>query len=376
MQGERTCQVCGYTTSVPLADAPVCPRCGLTWSEPVPEADAEGRLTPATRAEVDFEAPVDRAEEREPDTSSATATDSVHAFLRAISAEREEAGEAPEVVITAGSGVDVEPLVVVTPDSVESAAQPVAAGSQAVRPRRRREHPQQLSWVAIIAIYLCGAMTGFVIGRLVYGPAAQSPLRKIPDYGVRQGGRQWVLPDSSAAVPRGQWLKFDRTTRIGDLEVRPLRIFVGRVKFVRLNPVTGKTETLGYSDKTLVLALRIRNVSDSLAFSPLDELFLRPSEFPAYSYIELPDGEKVPMYPLSKFSERNIQHQSFDELAPGEEREYWIAAHPRILKQMRNTMVWRLQLRVGGTPEETYATVVALEFSVSDVERKQAAQHA
>lgn len=369
MTPERTCPRCGYSTDLDLPDAPVCPRCGSAWVENDTFVYAAVAQVSSLSDEVaSEEAPADVAIEAEPDSSLPSTSDSVGEFFRALGREQGATEEPPDVVIRADSADVEEPGVFLTPEPLPEPEVPEAATGERRR-RRRREQPQQMSWIAVAAIYLCGAMTGFVIGRLVYGPAAQSPLREIPDYGVRQGGRKWVLPDPSAAVPSGHWLRLNRTTRVGDLEITPLRVFVSRLAIVRLNPVSGQVERIGQTEPTVVLALKIKNVSKSLAFSPLDEMFLRPSEFPDYTYIELPDGQKVRMYPLPKFSERGLENQTFEELPPGEEREVWIAADPSALEKLRNTMVWRVQLRAGGTPEKTYATVVALKFSVRDIDR-------
>ncbi len=279
------------------------------------------------------------------------------------------------------SGVPVEaPVAVPDPSEADAVAEPPAGptelpwqaahgASEPDRFRSRHRKQSSTSLVAIIATYLCGAMTGFVIGKLVYGPAATSPLRKIPDYGVHRGGREWTLPDPNAAVPRGHWLEPGDHVQIGDLEIEVVELGVRPVRLVRLDPISGQVERRETGTESLVLVLRLRNRSDRLAFVPIDEMFLRDSDFPQYSYIEFPDGSRVGMYPLPQFSEFNLENQSFEELPPGGEQTYWIVAHPDAVEKIRNTMTWRVQLRAGGTVDQTYSTVIAIRFHAEDVKR-------
>ncbi len=259
------------------------------------------------------------------------------------------------------------------PQEVGAIWQPPAVAADAISSESFSRRPQRqqssTSLIAIIATYICGAMTGFVIGKLVYGPAATSPLRKIPDYGVHQGGREWRLPSPDAAVPRGQWLEPGKKLRVGDLEVEAVALTVRPIRLTRIDPITGRLERRDTGEQSLVLVLRIRNLSENLAFVPIDELFLRESEFPEYSYIELPDGRHIGMYPLPKFSEFNLEQQTFEELPPGQTRTYWIVADPEVLAHLEDTMTWRVQLRVGGSIDRTYSTVIAVRFHVDDIQR-------
>ncbi len=374
MTAERVCPNCGYVTRLGLTEAPFCPRCGSEWEMPVLEAVARPVLVGSEGLEASVsDRETDIAVELEPESSVGSGADSVGEFFKKLSAQQEpfEESDGPEFVVRADSTAG-ESIVLFRRDRDEPVAasespEPLASATERMR-RQRQQRSGNLSWIAVAAIYLCGAMTGFVVGRLVYGPAAQSPLRKIPDYGIRRGGREWVVPDPSAAVPSGHWLRLGKAKRIGDLEIKPLRLFIDQVRFTTLNPHSGQTVVTESGEKTLFLAVEIRNLSDKMAFSPLDELFLRPNDFPAYAYIELPTGEHVGMYPLTKFSERTIQNQSFEELPPGQKREYWIAADPSVLKKLKDTMVWRLHLRVGGTIDNTYTSVVALKFSEEEIE--------
>jgi hypothetical protein len=152
------------------------------------------------------------------------------------------------------------------------------------------------------------------------------------------------------------------TTQIGDLEVTPLRIVPGRVDLVRsIEPNDWRRE----ESASLVLRLRVKNVSNDNAFAPLERRFLREQGAALdRSTIATAPGKCINLFPLAIDSEWSIEGQSFSELKPGESVETVIASEPGVADKLTDEMTWRIHLRIG-----TYRTdVLGVRFNVHEIE--------
>jgi hypothetical protein len=370
MTSKYRCAHCGAELQGDEATGSVSPRC----SEPMAEPDGIESRQPHS----DPTAP--RLSDNPPETSTAipVASDAEAPKLKTPEAAPRSPAAQEEVEAPSGLSGSHEWVFEVASSAVEEQAcklqlppdWPSARAS--LRPTAtgiKRSRAASTSWVATAATYLCGVILGFVAGKLYYGTPASRSLQKIPDYGIRVGGRLWTLPRPDAPITAEQTLEPGEAIHVGDLTVRATGIFLRPVALLKLDLSSGQWTPEQVEESALVLELKLKNDSSNLAFSPLDERFLRPNEFPTYAYVELEDGAKLGLYRLPLFSELVLENQDFDELPPGQERTYWLVAEPGSAEKVRGPAVWRVQLRAGGSVNDTYATVIGVRFEPSDIRR-------
>ena len=116
---------------------------------------------------------------------------------------------------------------------------------------------------------------------------------------------------------------------------------------------------------SLVLRLRLKNVSRDQEFAPLDPRFLREQGAALdRSTIVRASGNGINLFPLAVDSEWSIEGQSFNVLKPGETVETVIASEPGVADKLTDEMVWRVRLRIG-----TYRTdVLGVRFNKHEIE--------
>ena len=222
------------------------------------------------------------------------------------------------------------------------------------------------------AVYVSGAILGFVLGYLYSGrhaPPPRSDLERIPDDGVNKGKTKWANP--KASVPPAQLKSIGETVELDSLAIRATG--VERRKVTKVFPPTDARETS--EEECVVLRVSLKNTSQNTEFVPLDEMFVRPSDpkrRPNYTFIELKDSSPIPMYPLPPFDERNLAGESFGVLKPGESVETIVAAEEESPKKARGPMVWRLQVRdvrgPGGNVK-SHSTVVGFKFTADQIRK-------
>jgi hypothetical protein len=185
-------------------------------------------------------------------------------------------------------------------------------------------------------------------------------------------------------LPENLRTTLGRTIQIGDLEVTPLSVEFRAIEFVwpGYNPVKSETDSL-------VLNLRVKNVSKNSAFHPLDPFFVRRWEEVVgqtktgmpFTYLTV---GKLRFYggPLRN-DEREEQHESIKgqrldrELQPGESLETFICTSPddpvkEAVERTSQPMLWRVQVRRGlvQTPnrgELSASAVVGVEFTSDQI---------
>jgi hypothetical protein len=177
-------------------------------------------------------------------------------------------------------------------------------------------------------------------------------------------------PDSLEAVESGAFLRnlpklpIDKRTpvgkslRIGDLEITPLAVETRRETLVSLDGQKSKTDP-----GTLTLRLRLRNLSDDQTFAPIEPRFIRVPDRGLPETVLVTDDEPIFPYPLAFQSERAIQGQNFDPLAPGAERELSIVSAPDAQDKLSPSMTWRIRLRTSPGQTDT----IGIEFQKGDV---------
>jgi hypothetical protein len=174
-----------------------------------------------------------------------------------------------------------------------------------------------------------------------------------------------------------------RPLTIGDVQVTPEKV---ELKKVRILASGGKPE-LGLKD-SLVLQLRMKNVSSDLIFSPTDRYFDRrvvgkPVEGLPYTFLEF-DGKRF-FSGIDTRGERwakkeHVEGQTYGEhLQPGEELTTVVCTDPEVdiageLAKASGTLLWRVQVRRGIVEykDREYSTtaVVGVEFTKQDIQKR------
>jgi hypothetical protein len=210
------------------------------------------------------------------------------------------------------------------------------------------------------------------------------------------------MPDPKLDIPKDLRVKLGEELTVGDLKVQPL--------YVEKKDVQGVTKYVSADDKkrnlpkTLVMTLRVRNLSSDTAFCPNDPAFTRAADMkqPApYTGLQLYREYYYGTFkwpPDPDIQKEYIEGQEADEqpLKPGEERDTWVtvASHgiraaggqdvDRLVqtiadaeKQDSNiSLLWRVQLRrglvkmkndAGQDVDVSATTVIGVEFKPRDI---------
>jgi hypothetical protein len=151
--------------------------------------------------------------------------------------------------------------------------------------------------------------------------------------------------------------------RIGGVEVTPMGIEVSRLDLVRsIDSADWRREKLA----SLVLRLRLKNISKNDTFAPLELRFVREQASTLdRSMIATSPGQAINLFPLAVDSEWSIVGQEFTVLEPGESVETLIASEPGAVDRQTDLMTWHVRLRI--TPYRT--DVLGVRFNKDDVER-------
>jgi hypothetical protein len=152
-----------------------------------------------------------------------------------------------------------------------------------------------------------------------------------------------------------------QTIQIGELEVTPLAIELRSVVLVRS---IDRNNLRREKAASLILRLKLKNVSKDHEFAPLERRFLR-EQGTAFdrSTIATSPREELNLFPLAVESEWSIKGQQFTTLKPGETMETVIASEPGIADRLTDEMTWRARVRIG-----TYRRdVLGVRFSKIDV---------
>jgi DNA-directed RNA polymerase subunit RPC12/RpoP len=290
-----------------------------------------------------------------------------------------------------------------SPPSSETAAQSTEPDplASAIPKPQIRPPAYQGGWVIALLIvplisYSILATIAVIYLRFVQTPVTQQPhpLEMIPDLEGENPNARHVKKKVSVNFHGRQELELPpslRTTlgqsiRVGDLEVTPLRVALRPIEFV----IPGYRPDRSHAD-SLVLTLRLKNVSRDAAFHPLDPYFVRRwKEIPGESKSGMPftylTVGKTHFYggPIGA-AEREERRESIkgqkleQELGPGEELETFICTSPddgvrEAVERASQPMLWRIQVRRGfvQTPnrgELSASAVIGVVFTREEVER-------
>jgi hypothetical protein len=179
-----------------------------------------------------------------------------------------------------------------------------------------------------------------------------------------------AVPKTISSVPSGalpplpaeNLAVLGQTIQIGDLEVTPLAVQLRSVVLVRsIDHNNSRREKAA----SLILRLKLKNVSKEHEFAPLERRFLREQTI-AFdrSMIVTSPGKALDLFPLAVESEWSIKGQQFTTLKPGETMETVIASEPDIADRLTDEMTWRVRVRIG-----TYRRdVLGVRFNEIDVQ--------
>ena len=166
-----------------------------------------------------------------------------------------------------------------------------------------------------------------------------------------------------APLPAANVARLGETARIGDLEVTPLEVVVTQLELARsIEPFKSRRE----DSESVVLRLRLTNVSHDQSFAPLERAFVREQSSPLdRSSIETKEGKLIGLFPLAVDSEWSIAGQEFPVLKPGDSTETLIASEHGAADRLTSDMTWRVRLRIG--PYKT--DMIGVRFHKDDVTR-------
>lgn len=225
-------------------------------------------------------------------------------------------------------------------------------------------------------------------------------LETLPDVngdrpGVQKKGAQAVISNlekvNEMPLPDRLRVKLGETLRIGDVEITPVSVEQKRVSVY----VAGFDRPEPCLHDALVLNLKIKNISDTYAFAPLDNYFDRQFRggTPPLTYLQV--GPEQRFYggpghwrPLGQPLKQGEEARSwvegrpmiFPTLTPGESVDTFVCTDASeqvedALGQHRGGYLWRVHLRRGPVEVEgrsapvPVTAVVGVTFSSSDIAR-------
>jgi hypothetical protein len=166
-----------------------------------------------------------------------------------------------------------------------------------------------------------------------------------------------------APLPAGNVARLGETVRIGDLEVTPIEVVFTQLELARsIEPHDWRREDA----ESVVLRLRLTNVSQNQSFAPLERAFVREQSSPLdRSSIATKGGKIIGLFPLAIDSEWSIEGQEFSVLNPGDSTETLIASELGAAARLTSDMTWRVRLRIGAYKTD----MIGVRFDKADVNR-------
>jgi hypothetical protein len=208
------------------------------------------------------------------------------------------------------------------------------------------------------------ALTWFIVGRKPARDTGQS----LEEPSVRvEAPRKEAEPAGASAplppIPRENVARLGATIRIGDLEITPLEVSLAQVELLRsIEPPDYRREEAA----SLVLRIRLRNVSQVHAFAPLEAALIRDQGSPLdRSVITTASGKRIRAYPLAADSEWTIYGQDCPVLSPGASVETLLASEPNAADRIEREQTWRVRVRIGPYRSD----ILGIGFGERDVGR-------
>jgi hypothetical protein len=216
----------------------------------------------------------------------------------------------------------------------------------------------------------------------------RSPLEELPDLegDFRGAARQKPVSQTyeriapETPLPPHLRVGLGRSVQVGDVEVTPERIELRKIVYRGPN-----AQPEPAAKESLVLNLRLRNVSRDVVFSPTDPFFDRrwkprsdPRSARPYTFLEVGDhrlyGGPLPWH--RDGVRETVEGQTYTRLQPGEDLTTVVCTDPDdqvsdLLRAAPGPFLWRVQLRRGlvrvGRREIPATAVVGVEFARDEI---------
>jgi hypothetical protein len=282
----------------------------------------------------------------------------------------------------------------------EPSARPAAEGPRpAARtgPRRPSDRPSSASTILIFLVPYSIFMTVVALYFYYQSRQVKHPLEYLPDYPAenpgtsrKEGGKiSSIFQQQKVDVPLPAKLRvaLRRSIQVGALEVTPEKVEKTKVLFCVANR---KPEAS--ARQSLVLTLRLRNLSADQFFCPTDPAFdarWQPGQAKPYTFLEVGSqqffGGPIPWELHANKGDGKPTRQEYlkgqegDDLplGPAEQRTTILATDPdntkvwAVLRDYRGPLLWRVRLRRGLVTvkdrEMSASAVIGVEFSTSDI---------
>lgn len=387
------CPNCGVSVSVAtIGGEPFCPRCRTRLSVPetasaiwpvlesVSLSDEPGTVSEWTHGPAGSPGPALAPDPTHQTGQSGATLEGGSAETLTLelgqgttSAMGESAGPAAGIPATvawgAGMAVGSEP---VKPES----GSPVGG----TEPRQRSRWAWQAlltyaSLVTLLALYLAWQLSRQPARSRLDLPDLAPPLNK--------GARVTTLLHVSETqrLPASHVLRLGETRQFGSVEVTPLRVTRGPLRFEYFDKQTPRQREA--SEEVWRLHVRFRNLSEDLPVTPLDRHLVyareedrqQPGRFKANNFLARWERERatepVPLFDLSPDSDWVVVDQNLDlEVPPGGTVESFLASEPVGPELLSGPLTWRVHFRKGHNPKSLrgVTTVVEVRFDSGEVE--------
>jgi hypothetical protein len=249
-----------------------------------------------------------------------------------------------------------------------------------------------LTWVLLIyGVIATIGLSVFAAKALMSQTKEAHPFDAIPDVfgnyekADRKKTSHNILPSTDLEVPRHLRVRLNDTLTVGELQVTPLAVERKRVN-VLITATKGKSNTVPM--ETVLLRMKVKNISQSTWFHPNDPAFWREPKRGESVYTALLI-DKTPHYgpfqwpSIVNYTIEGYPSQDDKPLRPGEERETFVCTGPksdtiRSLEAHKGEFLWRVQLRQGlvsytdpqgRTGEISATTVIGVPFTADQIQR-------
>lgn len=233
------------------------------------------------------------------------------------------------------------------------------------------------SAVTLAALYLGWQVTN--------GAGSASELESLPDVKPARGANGAIgmdLVPVAAEMPAGHTLALGETRRFGNLEVTPVKVTRGPVKFEFYAGDDSQTKEDG--DEILQLWFQFRNVSEDQSIAPLDALVFRrlladdvnsidrANTFVCATSQKKESGFRVLTYEWNDRDIWNLRDQDVEyEIPPQETFETYVPTTEEGVAELlsdEGPYTWRVQFRKGYSPRQYgVTTVIEVEFDKADI---------
>jgi hypothetical protein len=278
------------------------------------------------------------------------------------------------------------------PEGAEAGIDTAGIGTLIV-PRARRSQWGMTLFISLVFLPLVlYAVLATILAVMFYqqrgtGGSQEDPRQFLPDVegdhpGFKRPNKQsLVIPDHYYTDPLqgSQRVALGHTLTIGDLEIQPVRVEWNKVR-VRV----GQLEPVELLNPSLVLHVKLRNLSRDISFYPLDTYFNRQwskGEGPKPLTAVEAGGARFYGGPATwgGANHEAVEGSNCDKaLLPGDSDEYFICTNgndndTRHLETYVGPLLWRVQVRRGlvhyRDKDLSATAVIGVEFTDKDIAR-------